>query len=381
MFHIMRRLNIFERLFHTGNNGMIVDSDSFLETLANSKDDTTEKKAWWHIPFLKGAHFMIIVSIGLLMLTILISYSVIFIKDVLLHDNKLFINSQGAFNPHKALDCEYAMYLFNTADLWANSGIQVRKRDRIKINVSGAYHSSIEYLEKSSEDNYSPKYRWMYFRDKSLAKAKTDPKESVDAEKYCIYRYPDKKAKYFGAPLFGIFPESSDVHHNPLIDTIESASRVEEWSEIRGRRFHKVSNNGVLYFAVNDMFDAECFYRDTKNRKYDGSKYDQDAVKEVLQQRPYHDYEDNLGQLMVSVEIIRYDRHGFINPLRAYRMLEYGIEDAMTRPLVICVFFILGLLIFFLVWITLLFGLASIGVIASIYLVFLIGGWLHKQLW
>ena len=48
MFHIMRRLNIFERLFHTGNNGMIVDSDSFLETLANSKDDTTEKKVTDH---------------------------------------------------------------------------------------------------------------------------------------------------------------------------------------------------------------------------------------------------------------------------------------------------------------------------------------------
>ena len=43
-------------------------------------------------------------------------------------------------------DNEVIYWLFNTADLWANSGIHVKKGDIISVRASGAFHSSIHHL-------------------------------------------------------------------------------------------------------------------------------------------------------------------------------------------------------------------------------------------
>ena len=168
--------HILEKWIGTGKSGtMDVDTDAFLDTLARSQyhgsdieprpvePEKERPLRWWEIPYQKGVRFIAIAGITFLMATLVIHYAIIYINDILLHENQLHINSQGAFNPHKSMNCEYALYLFNTADLWANSGIQVNRKDLIKINISGGYNSAIEGDVISAQNNTELKYPWKYY--------------------------------------------------------------------------------------------------------------------------------------------------------------------------------------------------------------------------
>lgn len=50
-------------------------------------------------------------------------------------------------------DTEVTYWLFNSADLWANSGIKVEKGQRITVRTSGAFHSAIHHLVEDADKN------------------------------------------------------------------------------------------------------------------------------------------------------------------------------------------------------------------------------------
>ena len=51
-------------------------------------------------------------------------------------------------------DTEVTYWLFNSADLWANSGIKVEKGQRITVRTSGAFHSAIHHLVRDANTNH-----------------------------------------------------------------------------------------------------------------------------------------------------------------------------------------------------------------------------------
>jgi len=57
-------------------------------------------------------------------------------------------------------DTEVTYWLFNSADLWANSGIEVEKGQRITIKTSGAFHSAIHHLVRDANNN-SQTDKWL----------------------------------------------------------------------------------------------------------------------------------------------------------------------------------------------------------------------------
>ena len=246
----MKNNFLFWRMFRGGDTGdMDIDSDSFIETLARSNypgpDDDSEieqpeepkevKPHWWEFRYLKGFRFLAIAGVGLMMLTIVITYSIIFVNDVILFENQIHINDQGAFNPHKSMNCEYGLYLFNTADVWANSGIQVSKGDRIKVNVSGGFQSSVENIIRFADDNKELKYRWVYYNNEGGKEVDSADRSALP---YCLFRYGGKVDAHnrdykelpmaFGAAMIGIFPESENLGGNPIIDDKDRAERVWE---------------------------------------------------------------------------------------------------------------------------------------------------------
>lgn len=48
---------------------------------------------------------------------------------------------------------EVSYWLFNTAELWANSGIKVKQGQIIKIRASGKKHTAIHHLVKDVDSN------------------------------------------------------------------------------------------------------------------------------------------------------------------------------------------------------------------------------------
>lgn len=390
---------ILSRLLKSGKSGTLnIQDNSFLEELVKSAPPARSR--WWVFPYIRGARLVGILSISALMLSLLIYYSIVFIKDNILFENRLTVNEQGAFNPHKSLNCEYGLYLFNTSDVWANTGIQISEEDRIRINISGGYNSAVQELIAAADSNFIPKYEWTSYKGGT----QKDTTENEDGKEYCL-----SNKHGFGAPLWAIFQEGRDLAHHPYVrDTDPTTFKLtkqhhgdtlrtlHEWMPHDGKRFQKAHFNGTLYLTINDMFfedslSMRSFYEAHPelvrlNPNITFGKY---LVNRS--QHPDFDFDDNLGQVLVSVEIIRHVPHAFFYPTMQYRTLEYRVgeilgieyEQGLLKNNYLFRFCwkllrIIGVALLFVCSISALFLLWGLGALVFIYLSFLLFHLLHK---
>jgi hypothetical protein len=74
--------------------------------------------------------------------------------------NDIKINALGAMTMQNE-DKEVIYWLFNTADLWANSGIKVKKGDILTIRASGRSHTAIHHLVNDAQENKVLDDKWV----------------------------------------------------------------------------------------------------------------------------------------------------------------------------------------------------------------------------
>ncbi len=150
---------------------------------------------------------------------------------------------------------EISYWLFNTAELWAKSGIKVKKGQTITVRASGKKHTAVHHLYKDADSNasrlnepwvgtkgfatneYSRKARDIY-----RSKYRVFPEENQDALLMQIVRngkepdtrpsaaLPDKKCKFSCADSENRFLLIGDKQENIYIE-----------------------EDGELYFAINDI--------------------------------------------------------------------------------------------------------------------------------
>lgn len=214
------------------------------------------------------------------------------------------VNDQGAvvFNLNQK---EVYLWLFNTSHLFSNSGIRVRKGDRIKITCSGKYQSSINHLVKAAQSDNKPIYHWL---DKNGAENKAStsilPSES------------------FASVLVGVFPEGTNPMREPSVagesylyeENLRNVSLVTKFSSKT-----RVKKNGVLYFVVNDIpmndryFDADkglgeqsITEGNEKLKRHDPElSTDRYESLETNYKKSHYNtpfFDDNLGEYLVVVE-------------------------------------------------------------------------------
>ena len=136
---------------------------------------------------------------------------------------------------------EVSYWLFNTASLWANTGITVKEGDIITIRSSGKYHTAIHHLFKNVDENKELDNEWIgsegYKQDK------------------------DKNPRDYDRGQFRIFPGMNNgalvmqVATNLPFDTpLDKSAEKENFYYIGKERQHIYINNpGTLYFAINDI--------------------------------------------------------------------------------------------------------------------------------
>ena len=74
--------------------------------------------------------------------------------------NSIRTNSYGA-TIMESEDTEVSYWLFNTAQLWANSGIRVKKDEVLTIRASGAAHTAIHHLVEDVDNNNELRDEWV----------------------------------------------------------------------------------------------------------------------------------------------------------------------------------------------------------------------------
>lgn len=145
----------------------------------------------------------------------------------------------------KTEDKEVIYWLFNTAELWANSGIEVHKNDELTIRASGASFTAIHHLIKSAKDNTLPSDKWV----DTDGQNKTEPRDVLRAK----YRISNQCEE--GKLLMQVI--LAEYQKTNISWTEESLSHFCDKQNIeiigKGREKLKIKQDGILHFAVNDI--------------------------------------------------------------------------------------------------------------------------------
>lgn len=249
-------------------------------------------------------------------------------------------------------DKEVIYWLFNTAELWANSGIEVKKNDRITIRASGAANTAIHHLVDGASDDFQPGFSW-------VGTEGLERNTGHSAFRGQFRLVPDAP---FGKLLMQIIPVSKQKNRADWIksstyidDTDEKGEKNQIFTIGKERIELVVPCDGVLHFAVNDVVMSDKNIKDMylkslqlfkesindnngknelqlyidsfdkilKNNKKDKNKKDKETLKDIIIE------DDNVGKflqkykggILSKKEEINIKRKNLIDSLKK---LKYG---------------------------------------------------------
>lgn len=159
--------------------------------------------------------------------------------------NVIETNLQGA-SIVKSEDKDVIYWLFNSADLWANSGIEVHEGDELTIRASGASYTAIHHLVAASDSNKIPEDRWV----DTEGQRKTNERD-LERGKYRI-----SPTSVEGILLMQVIPSNSQNNSDDWLSNKRTGKYlVNGQIEVIGkeRRNLRISQDGILHFAVNDI--------------------------------------------------------------------------------------------------------------------------------
>ncbi|MBQ4389397.1 MAG: hypothetical protein II824_05440 [Bacteroidales bacterium] len=347
-----------------------LDDDSLLEGVAG--DRTRPRRLWgvlpYQVPMQKGLRLLMILAALVVAVTFVLHYSLVFFKDDLLSPGTIRSNDKGALQMSESFEREYGVFLFNTSDLWADTGIRIEKGDHIRLAASGAFHSSIGDLKRDAQENAASdtaQIHWRGSRDRSKGKTQQDAKKE----------YLLNAAFSMGDILFCIAPDSS--------------SPMEEKSQALTPTLSETGmdapESGNLYVAVNDLyFPTPQNLRDYGNESFGKERFGEAFPARALSERQGFEkifYNDNLGQILLTVEIFHPLKRSvlgpvFLNPRQPYRWVESRVDRLYERQGKLSFFPCLAYFTVFVLWALCILATWMVLVLGGIYLLFLGIYWL-----
>lgn len=187
-------------------------------------------------------------------------------------------------------DSEVIYWLFNSADLWANSGIEVRKGDVLTIHTSGAFHSAVHHLVDDAKNNRMS-FNWM---EANGGFPNNDPREKERAKYRIVNKY-----------------NNNTILMQVLPDDYIPAGKNEKW-------WKGCSNDSVKLDHIDGKGNSARIYaigKDIENIEIQEDGILSFSINEVaftrrnIEDRIYSHI--NFGRILDST-IITLDRNGFV---------------------------------------------------------------------
>lgn len=237
-------------------------------------------------------NFIVIVTVLVIAALSLIVMFSFFLNQIVLHNPDQYVNDRGTLVFNQPLATEHYMFLLNSSDLWADSGIEVIKGDRVKITVSGSFYSDVEELYRAACDNDTLKYSYFHKLDASGAFDKNALHPNVP----------------FGALLYRIeAPAGAKL-------PVDSIPFIEE---TRDDDTHEITfiapKSGILHFTVNDIYLTPKVVNNLyKENIPNDSIMTKTKMNDYLSNlEEYGDkmgrkwFDDNCGEMLINVKITR----------------------------------------------------------------------------
>lgn len=352
-----------------------IDNKTLFESLAEA--DGSDKDRWY---FNKRLRFLLVVSAVVMVLVSVVYYASAFINDVILFKTEMHVNEQGALNPQKALNSEYALYLFNASEPWANTGVRINKGDKFRIIISGGTNTDITEILESAKNNTRPDFSWVFYD-------KWEPFKGESLLDLCLSKGVEVNGEKvnFGSMLYTIQPEGANVVYSPQAVKTSDIYKWQPTKENKAAGFTRAKESGMIYLAVNDIVFSQ---RDSMNIDEQFKKYNLVARQEgqidtlssstvsLLKDYNSYYYRDNIGQILVAVEVVRsvpkWSFKSFLNyPLYAYREFDYNSND--TCWIFPFIWFLITIIVYFALCFAVVWGILILayylGYLAKKYLI------------
>ena len=148
-------------------------------------------------------------------------------------------------------DKDVIYWLFNSADLWANSGIEVDVNDELTIRASGSSYTAVHHLVMASNENRVPQDQWVSIEGQTPEMMSKMNQRDIDRARFRISpTYPE------GILLMQVIPvdsvnDSERWYANKANDHIMTNGNIEVIG--KERRGLRITKKGILHFAVNDI--------------------------------------------------------------------------------------------------------------------------------
>ena len=137
---------------------------------------------------------------------------------------------------------QVSYFLFNTADLWANSGIFVKKGDVISVHSSGSSNTAIHHIDDSAEENKTREHNLGPLGERLGRESKRD---RLRRQFRIFPNYPSN------ALIMQVVDPNVDPRSKP---DNPSGLNVQNFYYIGAQRDNiHIVQDGVLHFAVNDI--------------------------------------------------------------------------------------------------------------------------------
>lgn len=306
-------------------------------------------------------------------LTFIIYAAVFFIKDILLFDEKPIVTEAGAIIPQRSCNREQVLFHFNSADLWARTGVQLQKGDRIRISHSGGFHSDVADIYLHARLNNRLNYPYYT----SFGELRTDGVENCLYNRindlpwwhmFVPWRWAEAEQRIpgFGSILWQTADENN-VHN-------AAPENIHQIGPLDATRFFRIRKDGELFLTVNDILLTDAVIDNLNQGKKalwnevddslrnnpswarsngleflgihgeegDSLLYEPSDIRTYLAVHPEMRgiwFQDNIGSVLVCVEIERKTSpmHWFI---RWYRYTERCMNRACDdQPLLLKIFF------------------------------------------
>lgn len=298
---------IKETVLKETNASITIDDSNFFSVLVEKEDKIFFKTKFFN--------FLVLITAIIMSIVIVVTSLIFFINDVLLYPNSPTINKQGAIIPQRSCNRQSVLFLFNSAENWVSTGIQLQKGDKIKISYSGGFHSDIAGLRKEVGKNDTLRYKWTKFL---TGKSEQNPK----IREKLLY---NKEDAFFGSVLYTTASELG-----------VQANDKEFFHQIEKDKTIKIRQNGTLFLSVNDIYLDSFIIQDYQNDndsifhtkefitlqefEKNGGRYKTDLFwikntdtvyvsgyefREHFLKNPNVFFNDNIGEILVLIDINR----------------------------------------------------------------------------
>ena len=153
-------------------------------------------------------------------------------------------------------------WLFNSADLWANSGIEVKAGDVISVQTSGSFHTAIHHLADDAKGNVELRDPWMKpdggeagsEKDKARAEYRIAPNLPPNIILMQVVPAEDENRKGNVNEWYKELLMRKDSRDSIVAEGYIAGGGIADIYIIgKERKNIRIQSDGILHFAVNDV--------------------------------------------------------------------------------------------------------------------------------